>query len=97
LEYYNQGPGGTFARPFYGTTYCIWQRSEEAAGSTYTNYQIGYEKSNQYVTMSFILRYQHCDNYPETEKSICKTEQNNFPLDELIDEVAQSASLPNYD
>jgi len=79
-----------------GTSYCIWQRNEGAAGSTYTNYQVSYEKDNQYITMSFTLKYPQCDNYSEEERQVCMTKQNNFPLYKLIDEIAKSSSLPSY-
>lgn len=79
-----------------GTSYCIWERSEGAAGSVYTNYQVSYEKDGQFITMSFTLRYPQCGNYPEEEIPACKAEQNDFPLYELMDEIAQSASLPSY-
>jgi hypothetical protein len=79
-----------------GTSYCIWERNEGAAGSTYTNYQVSYEKNNQYLTMSFTLQYPQCGNYPDAEKVVCENEQKNFPLYDLMDEIAQSASLPSY-
>jgi len=77
-----------------GTTYCIWTGNEGAAGSTYTNYQVSFEKDSQYVTMSFTLRYPQCGNYPENEMGACQTEQKKFPLNNLIDKIAQSTVLP---
>ncbi|MFN3188032.1 MAG: hypothetical protein ACK42D_00600 [Candidatus Paceibacteria bacterium] len=79
-----------------GRLYCIWTRNEGAAGSTYTNYQVSFNQDNQYITMSFTLLYPQCDNYPAEEKGACKDEQANFPLYNLIDEIANSTSLPNY-
>ena len=78
-----------------GTSYCIWTREEGAVGSIYTNYQVSYEKDDQYLTMSFTLQYPQCANYPDEEKMVCEMEQRDFPLNELIDEIAQSANLPS--
>lgn len=78
-----------------GASYCIWERNEGAAGSTYTNYQVSYKQADQYVTMSFTLRYPQCGNYPEEERVACEAEQDNFPLNELIDEIAKSTELPS--
>ncbi len=78
-----------------GTAYCIWERNEGAAGSVYTNYQVSYKQADQYVTMSFTLRYPQCGNYPEAQVQACQSEQTNFPLNRLIDEIAKSTELPS--
>ncbi len=77
-----------------GNTYCVWATSEGAAGSIYINYQLIYPQDSQYFTMSFTLRYPQCENYPGDEVTACHNEQANFPLNTLIDEIAQSAHLP---
>lgn len=79
---------------FNDTDYCIWERSEGAAGSSYTDYQITYKKDKNYVTMNLTLRYVQCDNYPQEEAKICKEEQGNFSFLSLVDKIAQSVKVP---
>ena len=79
-----------------GTSYCIRERSEGAAGSVFVDYEVIYQKDSDYLTMSFTLRYPQCGNYPADEQTSCQQEQDDFPLYTLIDKIAQSSYLPNY-
>lgn len=76
------------------TNYCIWERSENTAGSEHKDYQITFPQSNQYITMGLILRQVQCANFPEPEATICQQEQASFDLLETVDLIARSARLP---
>lgn len=78
-----------------GNSYCVWETNEGAAGSVYTTYQLIYSKNGQYLTMSFVLRYPRCENYPTDQIARCQAEQDDFPLNAMIDTIAQSAVVPN--
>lgn len=80
---------------FNGNTYCVWETNEGAAGSVYSTYQLTYPKENQYFTMSFTLQYPQCMNYPTDKANECEIEQKEFPINRLIDSIAQSAQLPD--
>lgn len=76
------------------TPYCIRERSEGAAGSRYTTYEVVYKKDDDYLTMSFTVRYPQCGNYPSDEQTVCEESQRDFPLATLIDSIAPSSYLP---
>jgi hypothetical protein len=76
------------------TEYCLGERREGAAGSIYKTYEASYPKDGQYFTMSFTLQYVNCQNFPIETATTCEDEQASFPLNALIDDIAQSATLP---
>lgn len=84
----------SYTKTIKGNNYCIWETIEGAAGSVYRAYQITYPKGGQYLTMSFTVQYPQCENFTENEVTVCQTEQTEFDLEALINEVAQSAELP---
>lgn len=77
-----------------GNTYCIWETAEGTAGNIYKTYELIYPQDDQYFTMSYTVQLSQCENYPATEVATCEAEQADFPLDETIDAIAQSAQLP---
>lgn len=79
-----------------GNDYCVWETLEGTAGSVYKTYQFTYPKDGQYLTMSFTAQYPQCENFDDSEITICQTEQQDFLQMSFIDEIAQSAKLPTY-
>ena len=78
--------------------YCVKARSEGAAGSTYTTYDYTAPTpavfgAGQTITFSFVLQYPQCYNYDEPRQSACTVEHQNFDLNSLIDQMAQSLKL----
>jgi len=70
--------------------YCIDITSEGAAGTIYNTYDYFTETNNKLASISFILAYPECANYPDPQMTECQTERTNFNLDSLIDQIAQS-------
>jgi tryptophan-rich sensory protein len=78
--------------------YCLKSESEGAAGSVYTTYDytalapdsVGAGKT---VTFSFVLQYPQCYNYDNPQQSACTNEHQNFDLNGLVDQMAQSLQL----
>lgn len=64
-----------------GTQYCVTTHNEGAAGSMYTTYIYTTEIKNQLATTTFTLRFVQCDNYDDPEKTLCKTEREQFNPD----------------
>lgn len=78
-----------------GDVFCIWDRSEGAAGSVYRDYQIVFEKDDLTYVMTFTLREVVCSNYPEPEAAACQTERNGFDVLALMYPITQSVTAPS--
>lgn len=72
------------------TTYCVTQKAEGAAGSTYTQYTYALARGTQTVNFTFTLRTPQCANYDEPQKTACTTEQADFNLNSIVDRIAQT-------
>lgn len=77
-----------------GDVFCIWDRSEGAAGSVYRDYQIAFKKDDLTYIMSFTLREVECMNYPEAEAAACQRESEDFDVLALMYPIIQSVSAP---
>lgn len=82
--------GITASRVIGGHTYCVTQKSEGAAGSTYTNYAYAFEKDKQVMALIISLRFVQCANYPAAKKTLCEAERKAFNMDSIADKMAQS-------
>lgn len=74
-----------------GTKYCVATHSEGAAGSMYTTYTYTTEIKNQLATTTFVLRFVNCDNYDDPEKTICKTEREQFNPDVMANGIISNS------
>lgn len=74
-----------------GRIYCITSENEAAAGTTYTKYTYATPKNGKMLSIEFTLSYPQCSNYDAQRSAVCTNERQNFDLDEIVDEVAQSA------
>ncbi len=78
-----------------GTTYCVQNWTEGAAGSTYDTYV--YTKATSVGTKitTFDFRFVQCQNYDEDLMQVCKKTQTDFKnqlnekLDTVIDQLMQ--------
>ena len=68
-------------RTINGKRYCVTTETEGAAGSSYTTYTY---RSDQLQT-TFTLRFVQCDNYNNSQKTACGTEQKNFNPDIIVE------------
>lgn len=75
------------ATTFNGVNYCLRERSEGAAGSRYTTYEVSFPKGNEQLQMHFSLRRVQCANYEGTEQSACTSAQESFKVVELVDAI----------
>ena len=75
------------ATTFNGVNYCLRERSEGAAGSRYTTYEVQFPKGNEQLAIHFSLRRVQCANYEGTEQSACTAAQDNFKVVELVDAI----------
>lgn len=82
--------GKTEEKVINGTPYCITEIAEGAAGSIYHQYAYGFEYQENMLYMTASLRFVQCVNYDEPEQSECKSEQNNFNVDQVIDQIART-------
>jgi hypothetical protein len=76
-----------------GHSYCMYEQTGAAAGSTYTKYEIAFAKDDKTVTMSFVLQKASCLNYQGTEQSACQATQASFKVLELVDAMAETVGL----
>jgi hypothetical protein len=74
-----------------GTQYCVTTRSEGAAGSMYTTYTYTAEIKNRLATTSFTLRFVQCDNYDDPERTLCKTEREQFNSDIMANGIIMNS------
>ena len=73
-----------------GTTYCVTQIDEGAAGSVYSQYAYAFAYNDGTAILSFSTRAPRCENYSDPEKSLCEREKETFSLDQIIHMVAQT-------
>lgn len=76
-----------------GSTYCVTESSEGAAGSTYTTYTYDTERNGNKVTVTFVVQMPQCLNYDEPMQGACKKDQEAFNPDELADQIVESIVL----
>lgn len=74
-----------------GTQYCVTTLSEGAAGSMYTTYTYIAEIKNQLAVTTFTLRFVQCDNYNDPEKTLCKTEREQFNPDIMANGIIMNS------
>ena len=74
-------------RVISGTTYCVQETGEGAAGSTFITYV--YEKAG--VRGTFTLRFPQCLNYDQPQQGTCQLEQQSLDVDTLADRILSSA------
>jgi hypothetical protein len=74
-----------------GRIYCITSENEGAAGTTYTTYTYATPKNGKMLSIDFVLKYPQCANYDEDRSAACTKERQDFDLDAIVDEIAQSA------
>lgn len=82
--------GRTEKREVNSREYCVTEVVEGAAGSIYTQYAYAFERDDEILIITFTTQMPQCLNYPDPEMSICVTDQENFNLDELADQIAQT-------
>lgn len=82
--------GKTEEKTINGTTYCVTEITEGAAGSIYHQYAYGFEGDDSTVYMTASLRFVQCANHDELQQSECQDEQENFDMDILMGEIAQT-------
>lgn len=78
---------------YSGQPYCVWSRTEGAAGSTYTEYQITTQRDGDYFTFHFVVQTPQCLNYVDSEQSVCQAAQKAFNVLELVAEMAATIKL----
>lgn len=85
-------PTGEFIKEdtFNGINYCVVEKNEGAAGSTYTEYQIIFSKGSDLLNMHFTLRRPQCANYDGSEQSACAAAQDAFKVIELAASIADT-------
>ena len=91
------GPEGgqkqTSKRTIGESEYCVGVSAEGAAGSTYTTYEYMTAQGDFLVTVNFILRTPQCMNYDGKEQMACKTQQETFNVDALVERIASSITM----
>ncbi len=70
-----------------GNEYCVTEKVEGAAGSTYTEYAFAKTKDNKTEILTFSSRATQCGNYDDPQKSRCETERENFDVSKLVDKI----------
>lgn len=75
-----------------GRAYCVKEKKEGAAGSTYINYTYSVIVEKSLVTLSFVLQFPNCGNFPE-ERTECQQEKDNFNIDRIVDRMVENISL----
>jgi len=83
-------------RTINGREYCVTTASEDAEGSVHWQYLYAFtpKNSTSTVTLAFSLRFPQCLNYDDPERTACQTEQSAFSIDQTIDQIAQTVTLP---
>jgi len=84
------GVGQTMKRIIGDHLYCVSQKTEGAAGSTYTQYTYAFPMNNKTIVFTFTLRFVQCANYDEPNKTACMHERAAFDVDAMVDRMAQS-------
>lgn len=76
-------------------SYCVTQESEGAAGSSYITYHYltNLKSESKVASLEFTLRLPQCANYPETQMTACKTQQDGLKLDQKVDQMVQTIKL----
>lgn len=74
-----------------GRIYCITSENEAASGTTYTTYAYDTPKNGKMLSIGFVLKYPQCADYDEDRSVACTQERQDFDLDAIVDEIAQSA------
>lgn len=88
------GPLTILTRKMVGDReYCVASFNEGAAGSTYTTFEYTTQQGDFVPRIVFTLRYPQCANYPEPQASACRSEQERFDIDGLVDRIAQSIKM----
>ncbi len=80
----------TEERVINGSTYCVTDESEGAAGTIYTQYTYTFKKNEKTVSLSFTLALVQCGNYENPERQECEQERKNFNIDVIIDMIAKT-------
>ncbi len=86
--------GQTIVQTINGHQYCVTRESGGAAGSVYTSYSYAMEKSGKFVVFTFILHFTDCADYNAAQRTACDNERRAFSIDPIIDQIIQSAKLP---
>lgn len=73
-----------------GRIYCINVKNEGAAGSVYSSYIYKTPLRGKLASISFVLRYNNCDNYDEEQRQACWAERESFDIDTVISRIAQT-------
>lgn len=69
------------------TEYCVTKVTEGAAGSQYTQYSYSREVLSKTLILNFSFRFPQCLNYDEDKKKICLSEQEDFIINNIIDNL----------
>jgi hypothetical protein len=85
--------GQTEAKTVNGREYCVTTQVEGAAGSTYTDYAYLTILNNRLIRVNLTLREPQCLNYDQPKQGECQTEQANFDLDKVIDQIISSLTF----
>ncbi len=87
-------PGGqTAAVAINGRAYCQTKEVEGAAGSIYTQYAFAFARDAKTAILTFTIREPQCVNYDDPQKTACENEENNFSINNTVDQMAQSLVL----
>lgn len=81
------GAGKTQKIVVNGNEYCVTEKVEGAAGSTYTQYAFAKTKDNKTEILTFTSKAVQCGNYDDPQKSACETERENFDIYKLVDKI----------
>lgn len=76
-----------------GSQYCRTTIVEGAAGSIYGQYAFAFEKDDKVVILTFSLRFPQCYNYDEPAQQECLFERDNFDLDGIINQIANTIEI----
>lgn len=88
-------PKGTVVKNIGNKVYCVNTSSEGASGSIYYTYVYSTITSEQrYASVSFVAQFPQCLNYDSPEKEDCLTEEQNFNLDKVVDDIIESMAEP---
>lgn len=82
--------GRTEKRDIGGREYCVTEVVQGAAGSIYTQYAYAFEEDDEILILTFTTQKPQCLNYPEPQMSECAAEQNEFKIDEIAAQIAET-------
>ncbi|MDQ3075913.1 MAG: hypothetical protein M3Q34_02195 [bacterium] len=87
--------GTTNKKVINGREYCVTMVSKNVKDNIYTDYAYASSFGNKTLYFTFSIRFTRCSIFDtkNNNRNACETEQRNLNIDQIMDQVIQTATL----